>query len=342
MAETESSEELEHFTNSSTDVLVPWKPVSPNQHTYIGVYLIIVGILGTFDNALVVAMFHRFRVLLTRSNLLLLNLCISDLGICLLGGFPFSGVSSLAGKWLYGDFGCQYYAFIGFVMGIANVTTLAVIAIDRYIVTCRQDIRGRLTHGHYYQVIIFIWCWAMFWSICPLLGWASYSFEPSVTTCTLNWQNNDLGYKWFISLLAVLGYCVPLLLTSVCYFKTSRFLQKKKQSGESFSYPNYWATEKNITKMGIVLILTFIFCWTSYAVVCLWTVFDHPYTVPLVLTLLPPLMAKASPVLNPIIYFYMHPRLKKGMIATLTCCFREPPPELLELPETKSMTDQHK
>ncbi|MPC72870.1 hypothetical protein E2C01_067184 [Portunus trituberculatus] len=28
------------------------------------------------------------------------------------------------------------------------------------------------------------------------------------------------------------------------------------------------------------------------------------------------------------------------MIATLTCCFREPPPELLELPETKSMTEQ--
>ncbi|MPC34989.1 hypothetical protein E2C01_028396 [Portunus trituberculatus] len=43
-------------------------------------------------------MFIKFRVLMTPSNLLLLNLCLTDLGICVLGGFPFSGVSSLAGR----------------------------------------------------------------------------------------------------------------------------------------------------------------------------------------------------------------------------------------------------
>ncbi|KAK3894728.1 hypothetical protein Pcinc_001516, partial [Petrolisthes cinctipes] len=42
--------------------------------------------------------------------------------------------------WLYGDFGCQYYAFMGFLMGIANLTTLLMIALDRYLVTCCQDL----------------------------------------------------------------------------------------------------------------------------------------------------------------------------------------------------------
>ena len=50
-------------------------------------------------------------------------------------------VLRLSCRWLYGDFGCQYYAFMGFLMGIANLTTLLIIALDRYLVTCRQDLR---------------------------------------------------------------------------------------------------------------------------------------------------------------------------------------------------------
>ncbi|XP_042881084.1 visual pigment-like receptor peropsin [Penaeus japonicus] len=337
-----SAEHQMALLNGSGHEPKPWQPVSPSQHTYVGIYLIFMGVLGTFDNALVVAMFVRFRVLLTPSNLLLLNLCITDLGICLLGGFPFSGVSSLAGRWLYGDFGCQYYAFMGFLMGIANLTTLLMIALDRYLVTCRHDLQytwgGKLTYRRYYQMIAFIWVWALFWSVCPLLGWASYGYEPSVTTCTINWQQNDTSYKWYIMTVTVMVYFVPLCLMCSCYYQAARFLHRAHETGDAvYSYD--WASERNVTKMGGVLVMTYLFCWSAYAVVCVWTVFRHPFTVPLVLTLLPPLMAKASPVLNPIIYFYSHPRLKKGMIATLTCCFKDPPAELLELPETKSMTE---
>ncbi|XP_076043534.1 visual pigment-like receptor peropsin [Oratosquilla oratoria] len=310
----------------------PWPPISESQHTYIGIYLVTVGVLGTLDNALVVAMFTKFKVLLTPSNLLLLNLCISDLGICLLGGFPFSGVSSLAGRWLYGDAGCQYYAFMGFLAGMANVTTLLMIAIDRYLVTCRSDLRVKLTYRRYYQMILFIWCWALFWSVMPLFGWASYGYEPSVTTCTINWQHNDMSYKSYITILCTLGYAIPLVIMISCYYRASAFIR----ANQEHTYD--WANEKSVTKMGAVLVLAYLSCWSAYAVVALWTVFAHPHTVPLVLTLMPPLLAKVSPVLNPIIYFYSNPRLRMGMTATLTCCFRPPPPELLELPETKRMT----
>ncbi|XP_071542347.1 visual pigment-like receptor peropsin isoform X2 [Panulirus ornatus] len=334
-----SAEQQSALLNSSGPDARPWEPLTSQQHTYVGVYLVIVGVLGTLDNALVVAMFIRFRVLLTPSNLLLLNLCISDLGICVLGGFPFSGVSALAGRWLYGDFGCQYYAFMGFLMGVANLTTLLMVALDRYLVTCRHDLRGKLTYRRYYQMIAFIWLWSLFWSVCPLLGWASYGYEPSLTTCTIDWQKNDASYKWFIMVSCFMVYLLPLIIITTCYYQASRYLHQARQSGDSTSALD-WANEKNVTKMGVALVLTFICCWTSYAVVCLWTVFRPPYTIPMVLTLLPNLLAKASPVLNPIVYFYSHPRLRKGMMATLTCCFREPPPELLELPENKSMTEQ--
>ncbi|XP_045598832.2 visual pigment-like receptor peropsin isoform X2 [Procambarus clarkii] len=326
------------FLNSSAHDPKPWDSITPNQHTFVGVYLIIVGVVGTLDNALVVAMFIKFPGLMTPSNLLLLNLCLTDLGMCLFAGFPFSGLSSLAGRWLYGDMGCQYYAFTGFLMGNANLNNHLMIALDRYLITCRNDLRGKMAYGRYYQMVAFIWLWSLFWAVCPLLGWASYGYEPSGTTCTINWQDNDAGYKWYIMTLLVLVYVVPLILMCSCYYQAARFLRHARDNGHAI-YAYEWANENNVTRMGVVLVATFLCCWSGYAVVCVWTVFRHPYTVPVFLTLLPPLMAKAGPVLNPIIYFYSHPRLRKGMVAILTCCCREPPVELLEMPETKSIVE---
>ncbi|CAL4118452.1 unnamed protein product, partial [Meganyctiphanes norvegica] len=203
-----------------------WEPVSPHQHTYIGIYLFFVGILGTLDNGLVVAMFLRFRKLLTPSNLLLLNLCIADLGICLMGGFPFSGTSSFAGKWLWGDWGCQYYAFMGFFFGIGNLTTILMIALDRYLVTCRQDLSDKLTYHRYIQMIIFIWTWSFFWSVCPLLGWARSGYLKmkrgiKVTVSALNWVNNKASYKSFILAvcIVILAVCTVILSKDLCCYR---------------------------------------------------------------------------------------------------------------------------
>ena len=45
-------------------------------------------------------------------------------------------------------------------------------------------------------------------------------------------------------------------------------------------------------QMCFLLVVSFAVCWSGYAVVCLWTVFLPPDTVPFILTLLPPLLAK--------------------------------------------------
>ncbi|ROT69935.1 peropsin [Penaeus vannamei] len=138
---------------------------------------------------------------------------------------------------------------------------------------------GKLTYRRYYQMIAFIWVWALFWSVCPLLGWASYGYEPSVTTCTINWQQNDTSYKWYIMTVTVLVYFVPLCLMCSCYYQAAKFLHRAHETGDAvYSYD--WASERNVTKMGGVLVLTYLFCWSAYAVVCVWTVFPAPVHCP--------------------------------------------------------------
>lgn len=40
-------------------------------------------------------------------------------------------------------------------------------------------------------VILFIWAFAGFWSLMPLLGWGEYDYEPLRTCCTLDYSKGD-------------------------------------------------------------------------------------------------------------------------------------------------------
>ncbi|GFX10931.1 visual pigment-like receptor peropsin [Trichonephila clavipes] len=125
---------------------------------------------------------------------------------------------------------------------------------------------------------------------------------------------------------------VPLVIISVCYFAIARRLRRNaKQRGVIH---DQWTNERSITLMSLVLIIAFLVAWTPYAVLCLWTIFSHPSTVPPFLTLIPPLFAKASTVFNPFIYFMSNPKLRAGILATLCCCCKDTNVESIEMPDS--------
>lgn len=46
-------------------------------------------------------------------------------------------------RWLYGDVGCQMYAFTGFLFGSASIGTLTMLAWDRYRLFCNANNSNR-------------------------------------------------------------------------------------------------------------------------------------------------------------------------------------------------------
>ncbi|XP_043213070.1 visual pigment-like receptor peropsin, partial [Amphibalanus amphitrite] len=222
--------------------------------------------------------------------------------------------------WLFGNAGCQFYAFMGFLFGSANIGTLALIALDRYAVTCRCEIRGRLTYGRYCHLIGLVWLSSTFWASMPLLGWSRYNYEPSLTTCTIDWRHNTGGYRSFLLVYFVLWYLVPLGIIFFCYWHAAKSIRRGRASPRDH-YCYDWANESNVTLMCFLLVVSFAVCWSGYAVVCLWTVFLPPDSVPFILTLLPPLLAKTYPVINPMIFFVCNTRIRRGMQITMKRLF---------------------
>ena len=84
--------------------------LSRTSHTIVAVCLGIIFILGFLGNFCVLLVFARFHVLRTPINLILLNICISDMLVCIFGT-PFSFAASIYGRWLIGLSGCKWYGF---------------------------------------------------------------------------------------------------------------------------------------------------------------------------------------------------------------------------------------
>ncbi|XP_053210866.1 visual pigment-like receptor peropsin isoform X2 [Panonychus citri] len=294
----------------------------PNLTKFIGLYLATVGIIGSICNLLLLFMFYRFRSRTSDTAILLANLALSDLGIVSFGN-PFSSSSNLAGRWLYGDDGCQWYAFFGFFFGSAHIGTLTFLALDRYNKICRITISNPRVETSPYNiiaVILSIWLYALFWALMPMIGWASYGLEPLITSCTIDWRQNDDSYKSFIIVYAIFGYFLPFTIIFFSYRSVRRWINSRDpQVRWTNCLGDYWTNQKNITFMTIVINIAFLLAWTPYALLCLYVVFGDPADVPVWFSLLPPLMAKTSTIFNPLIYFLTNPRIRSAIWITLKC-----------------------
>lgn len=290
----------------------------------VGSYLIFIGTLGGLCNGVVLVAYLCNPKSLDPTSLLLVSLALSDLGI--LFGCPFSAASSFSGRWLFGATGCQAYAFMGFLFGSAHIGTLTLLALDRYLATCRIGFRSKPTFKRYFQLLLLVWLYGLFWAVMPLLGWARYGLEPSFQSCTIDWRHNDSSYKSFTLVYFVLGFLVPACIVLVCYRTSAIHIRAPKpKTVRRDVTDDYWASEEMVTVMVALIVVTFFFAWTPYAVLCLWAVFADTESVPHLLAMVPPLFAKTASTINPFIYFLSNPCIRADVLQLLGCRARSSP-----------------
>ena len=63
----------------------------------------------------------------------IINLTIADL-LKVLFCMPFNSISSLIGRWVFGEFGCNLYGFFSSVFGYMSIVILALMSIERYLI----------------------------------------------------------------------------------------------------------------------------------------------------------------------------------------------------------------
>ncbi|XP_032921522.1 melanopsin isoform X2 [Catharus ustulatus] len=299
----------------------PTVDVPDHAHYTIGAVILIVGITGTLGNFMVLYAFCRSRSLQTPANILIINLAISDFLMSITQS-PVFFTSSLYKHWIFGEKGCELYAFCGALFGITSMITLMVIALDRYFVITKPLASVGVTSKKKALIILVgVWLYSLAWSLPPFFGWSAYVPEGLLTSCSWDYMTFTPSVRAYTMLLFCFVFFIPLIAIIYSYVSIFEAIKKANKSIQTFGgkhgnkeFQKQYQRMKNewkMAKIALIVILFFVISWSPYSVVALVAFAGYSHVLTPFMNSIPAVIAKASVIHNPIIYAITHPKYRE-------------------------------
>ncbi|XP_072021979.1 rhodopsin, GQ-coupled-like [Amphiura filiformis] len=266
------------------------------------------------------------RSLRTPPNMLIINLACSDL-LMVFFEFPMMFLSTVHGRWLFGEVGCDAYAWGGAMFGVLSIATLTAIAFDRQYAICSSlDKLRNITYGRAGRMVVCVWLYSVFWSIFPFFGIGDYVLEGYGVSCTFHYLDTSRRNRIYVGFLFIGDFFLPLCAIISCYvhivgtvranrknladISKDESIKKDKKGKKKSKRQN---SEYAIAKIGMTLTALFALSWTPYATVAfIGEYINGDLLGPMVQTL-PVVLAKSSAIWNPIVYAISHKKFKAAI-----------------------------
>lgn len=178
---------------------------------------ILIFCLAVIGNILVILTLVQNKRMRTVTNVLLLNLAVSDL---LLAVFcmPFTAAPMLMKNFIFGGPVCIMIRYFQGVSIAVSCFTLVALSLERYFAICRPlKSRSWQTLSHSYKIIAVCWTSALV-VILPVPIHTKYKQFPlhGIATCREKWPDPDFE-KVYSILLPILLLGIPLVIMSLAY-----------------------------------------------------------------------------------------------------------------------------
>lgn len=309
--------------------LFPTVDVPDHAHYTIGSVILAVGITGIVGNFLVMYAFCKSRSLRTPANMFIINLAVTDFLMCVTQT-PIFFTTSLHKRWIFGEKGCELYAFCGALFGICSMITLMVIAIDRYFVITRPLASiGVMSRKRALLILFAAWVYSMGWSLPPFFGWSAYVPEGLLTSCSWDYMTFSPSVRAYTMLLFTFVFFIPLFVIIYCYFfifrairDTNRAVGKINGEGglrDSIKKIHRMKNEWKMAKIALIVILLYVISWSPYSCVALTAFAGYADMLTPYMNSVPAVIAKASAIHNPIIYAITHPKYRSAIAKYIPC-----------------------
>uniref|UniRef100_A0A3B4TF41 Opsin 4 n=1 Tax=Seriola dumerili TaxID=41447 RepID=A0A3B4TF41_SERDU len=303
----------------------PTVDVPDHAHYTIGSVILAIGITGMVGNFLVIYAFSRSRSLRTPANMFIINLAITDLLMCVTQT-PIFFTTSMNKRWIFGEKGCEIYAFCGALFGICSMITLTVIAVDRYFVITRPLTSiGVLSRKRAFFILVAAWVYSLGWSLPPFFGWSAYVPEGLLTSCTWDYMTFTPSVRAYTMLLFIFVFFLPLFIIIYCYVFIFRAIRTTNQSvcdvtvRDSVKSFHRLQNEWKMAKIALIVILLYVISWSPYSTVALTAFAGYADMLTPYMNSVPAVIAKASAIHNPIIYAITHPKYRIALAKYIPC-----------------------
>jgi len=297
-------------------------PMNPLWHSILGFAIFVLGFISIVGNGVVIYIFTSTKSLRTPSNLLVVNLAVSDF-MMMVSMSPAMVINCYYETWVLGPFMCEIYGLCGSLFGCASIWSMTMIAFDRYNVIVKGLSAKPLTNGGAMLRILFVWVFSGIWTIFPLFGWNRYVPEGNMTACGTDYLTKDWVSRSYILTYSMACYFSPLFLIIYSYWFIVQAVaaheknmreQAKKMNVASLRSAEAQSTsaECKLAKVALMTISLWFLAWTPYFVINYTGIFEGGNITPL-FTIWGSLFAKANSVYNPIVYGISHPKYRAAL-----------------------------
>ncbi|XP_034426938.1 galanin receptor type 2 [Hippoglossus hippoglossus] len=272
-------------------------------------------LLGTAGNSLVLAVLCRSGQMNT-TNLFILNLGLADLCFIVLC-VPFQATVYTLDQWLFGPVLCRLVHFFIFLTMHASIFTLAAVSVDRYLAICYPlRSRGMRTPRNALASICLIWAVSLVFSG-PYLSYYSQLELGGTVVCIPAWEATPRLVMDVCTF--VFGYLVPVLVLSLTYARTVRYLWTSVDPVKDVSESR--RAKRKVTKMILIVTALFCLCWLPHhlIILCMWSGRFPLNQTTYVLRILSHLVAYTNSCLNPIVYALVSKHFRKGFRKVFSC-----------------------
>nr|WBO25989.1 short-wavelength sensitive opsin [Chrysiptera starcki] len=265
-------------------------------------FVFFVGTPLNFVVLLAVAKYKKLRVPL---NYILVN--ISFAGFIFVT-FSVSQVffASLKGYYFFGYTLCALEAAVGAIAGLVTGWSLAVLSFERYLVICKPFGAFKFDTNHAMGAVLITWIIGIFCATPPFWGWSRYIPEGLGCSCGPDWYTHNEEYNCtsYVYFLIVSCFIMPLTIIIFSYSQLLGALRAvAAQQTESASTQK---AEKEVSRMIIVMVGSFVFCYGPYAITALYYGFSADENKDYRMVTIPAFFSKSSCVYNPLIYAFMN------------------------------------
>ena len=276
---------------------------------------------GVLLNGLVCITFLTYRSLLSKENILIFSMALSDLFCCAIA-VPTSLISNLKMKWVFEESGCIGHAFVVTWCGVISITHFTVLSFNRYqTLTLRVNKLFSGKRTVYYVLVL--WMYSFVFAIAPVAGWSRYTTEGIGTSCSLAWQSSDANAVSFTVFIFLGCFFAPVGVILFSYCKVYSAVRNM-----TFNANDMWGklsilaretarTEAKMSTLIFAMITAFMLSWAPYATVSLISAFGGSHLIGPVVASVPAYIAKSSNLYNPILYFLMYKRFRAKLLKLL-------------------------
>ncbi|XP_062251353.1 vasopressin V2 receptor [Platichthys flesus] len=287
---------------------------------------------GILNSGLLLVLWKR-RKQLSRMRVFVFHLCVADLVVTFFQVCP-QLMWDITDRFVGPDILCRAVKYLQVVGMFASTYMIVAMTIDRYQAICKPMVTFQRRRARWNGPVCAVWCVSLIGSLPQVFIFSRVEVAPGVYDCWAQFIK-PWGTRAYVTWTTLVIFVLPILTVIVCQVRICRtvhinFHMKTQHVGEAHtkalssrasSVTGVSKARAKTVKMTVVIVLTYIICWTPFFTVQLWSVWDVQAPTQSAIFSILMLLASLNSCANPCIYLLFSGKLPKRLVAMM--CMRQ-------------------